>query len=66
MSGREKLTDRKKMSTTNATSLAFPGFSRFNLHPDHVFASLDKLHYDDHLCLVASIKQQIYVRRIQT
>ena len=31
----------------------------------HVVASLDKALYDDHLCLVASNKQQIYVERSQ-
>ena len=38
----------------------------FNPHPGHVVASLDKALYDDYLCLVASSKQQIYVRRSET
>ena len=33
--------------------------SKFNPHPGHVFASLEKAFYDDYLCMVASNKQQI-------
>ena len=33
--------------------------SKFNPHPGHVFASLEKAFYDDYLCTVASNKQQI-------
>ena len=33
--------------------------SKFNPHPGHVIASLDKAFYDDYLCMVASNKQQI-------
>ena len=29
-------------------------WSRFNPHPGHVVASLDKTIYDDYLCLIAS------------
>ena len=32
---------------------------RFNPHPGHVVASLDKTLYEDYLCLVALNKQQI-------
>ena len=39
--------------------------NKFNPHPGHVVASLDKTLYDDCLCLVASNKQQIYVERSQ-
>ena len=40
--------------------------SRFDPHPGHVIASLDKTLYDHYLCLVASNKQQVYVKRSQT
>ena len=33
--------------------------SKFNPHPGHVVASLDKAFYDNYLCIVASNKQQI-------
>ena len=36
----------------------------FNPHPGHVVASLDKMLYDDYLCLVASNKQQIQWKKI--
>ena len=36
------------------------------LHPGHVAVSVDKTHYDECLCLVASNKQHIYLRRSQT
>ena len=32
---------------------------RFNPHPGHVVASLDKMLYEDYLCLVVLNKQQI-------
>ena len=40
-------------------------WSGFNPHSDHVVASLDKTFYEDHLCLVASNKQQIQWTRTQ-
>ena len=40
-------------------------WSGFNPHPGHVVASLDKMLYDDYLCLVASNKRQIYWARIR-
>ena len=36
------------------------------MHPGHIVASLDKMLYDDYLCLVALNKQQIQVERSQT
>ena len=33
--------------------------SKFNPHPGHIDASLDKVFYDDYVCMVASNKQQI-------
>ena len=35
-------------------------WSRFNPHPGHVVASLDKMLYDDYLYSVASNKQQVF------
>ena len=43
------------------TLIAWP---EFNSNPDHVVASLEKMLYDDYLCLVASNKQQIQWTRI--
>ena len=40
----------------------WPGF---NPHAGHVVASLDKMLYDDYLCLVALNKQQIQWTRIR-
>ena len=40
--------------------------SRFNPHPDHKVASLNKTLYDDYICLMASNKHEIYAGRSQT
>ena len=39
-------------------------WSGFNPHPGHVFVSLDKMLYDNYLCLVALNKQQFQWTRI--
>ena len=48
-----------------ASFLTLIARSKFNPHPGHVVASLDKAVYDDYLCMVASNKEQIQWAIIQ-
>ena len=55
---------RGRMGTGVVFMVTLIKWSGFNPHPGHVVAYLDKMLYDDYLCLVASNKQQIHWTRI--